>query len=87
MRAFANLRKAEARAEQVKGALEVFSLEKRRAIERFFALVRKATPQVRAIAERYSGDVSFNFDSNGRSVWVVALFGKGAPSLSLLRRA
>ena len=39
----------------------------------------KATPQVRAMAERYGGDVSFNFDSNGRSVWVMALFGKGAP--------
>jgi hypothetical protein len=23
--------------------------------------------------------VSFSFDSNGRSVWVTALFGKGAP--------
>jgi hypothetical protein len=23
--------------------------------------------------------VSFSFDSNGRSVWVMALFGKGAP--------
>jgi hypothetical protein len=34
---------------------------------------------MRVMAERYSGDVSFNFDSNGRSVWVMALFGKGAP--------
>jgi len=23
--------------------------------------------------------VAFSFDSNGRSVWVMALFGKGAP--------
>ena len=23
--------------------------------------------------------MSFSFDSNGRSVWVMALFGKGAP--------
>ena len=66
-------------AEQVKLALEAIGLEERKAIERFFALVRKATPQMRAMAERYGGDVSFNFDSNGRSVWVMALFGKGAP--------
>jgi hypothetical protein len=46
---------------------------------RFYAAVRKATPQMRVMAERYGGDVSFNFDSNGRSVWVMALFGKGAP--------
>jgi len=42
---------------------------------------------MRVMAERYGRDVSFNFDSNGRSVWVMALFGKGAPpvALSLLR--
>ena len=45
----------------------------------FYAAVRKATPQMRVMAERYGGDVSFNFDSNGRSVWVMAVFGKGAP--------
>jgi hypothetical protein len=45
----------------------------------FYAAVRKATPQMRVMAERYGRDVSFNFDSNGRSVWVMALFGKGAP--------
>ena len=49
-------------------------------MDSFYAAVRKATPQVRALAERYRGDVSFSFDSNGRSVWVVALFGEGAPS-------
>ena len=53
--------------------------EERQALERFYAAVRKATPQVRALAGRYRGDVSFSFDSNGRSVWVIALFGKGAP--------
>jgi len=46
---------------------------------RFYAAVRKATPQMRVMAERYGGDVSFNFDSNGRSVCVMALFGKSAP--------
>ena len=54
---------------------------------RFYAAVRKATPQVRVLAERHGGDVSFSFDSNGRSVWVMALFGKGAPAFTLLRRA
>ena len=34
-------------------------------------------------AERYGCDVSFNFDSNGRSVWVMAMFGRGAPPLTL----
>ena len=34
---------------------------------------------MRTMAERYGDDVSFNFESNGRSVWVVALFGKSAP--------
>jgi len=48
-------------------------------LEQFYAAVRKATPQVRVLAERYGGDVSFTFDSNARSVWVMALFGKGAP--------
>lgn len=67
-------------------ALEVISLEERKAIERFFALVRKATPQMRVIAERYGGDVSFNFDSNGRSVWVMAFFGRGVPPLTSSRR-
>jgi hypothetical protein len=73
------LREAEVAGEQVKLALEAISLEERKAMERFFALVRKSTPQMRVMAERYGGDVSFNFDSNGRSVWVVALFGKDAP--------
>jgi hypothetical protein len=66
-------------ADQVKLALRVIGLEERKATERFFALVRKATPQMRVMAERYDGDVSFNFDSNGRSVWVMALFRKSAP--------
>jgi hypothetical protein len=74
-------------AEQVKLTLEAIGLQERKAIECFFALVRKTTPQMRAMAERYGRDVSFNFDSNGRSVWVVALFGKGAPAFTLLRRA
>jgi len=73
------LREAEVAAEQVKLALKAISLEERKATERFFALVRKATPQMRVVVERYGGDVSFTFDSNGRSVWVMALFGKGAP--------
>ena len=73
------LREAEVAAEQVKLALEAIGLQERKAVERFFALVRKATPQMRVMAERYGGDVCFNFDSNGRSVWVMALFGKGAP--------
>ena len=54
-------------------------MQERRVQERFFALVRKATPQMRVMAERYSGDVFFNFDSTRRSVWAMALFGKGAP--------
>ena len=45
-------------------------------MESFYAAVRKATPQVRALAERYGGDVSCSFDSNGRSGWVMACSGK-----------
>jgi len=48
-------------------------------LERVYAAIRKAPPQVRVLTERYGGDVAFSFDSNGRSVWVMALFGKGAP--------
>ena len=48
------------------------------ALERFYAAVRKAPPQDPVLAERYGADVAFSFDSNGRSVWVMALFGKGA---------
>ena len=48
-------------------------------MESFYTAVRRATPQVRALAERYGADVAFSCDSNGRSVWVMALFGKGAP--------
>jgi len=73
------LREAEVAAAQVKLALDAIGLQERRAIERFYAAVRKATPQVRTLAERYGGEVAFSFDSNGRSVWVMALFGKGAP--------
>jgi len=65
--------------EQVKLALEAIGLQERRALEQFYAAVRKATPHGRVLGERYGGDVSFSFDSNGRSVWVMALFGKGAP--------
>jgi hypothetical protein len=73
------LRETEVVPAQVKLAKEALGLQERRAIEGFFALVRKATPQMRVMAERCGGDVCFNFDSNGRSVWVMALFGKGAP--------
>ena len=69
LRALANLREADLSAEQVKLEQEAIGLEELKAIERFFALVRKATPQMRDVADRYGGDVAFNFDSNGRSVW------------------
>ena len=73
------LREAEVAEEQVKLALDTIGLQERKAMERFYGTVRNANSQVRSLAERYGGDVSFSFDSNGRSVWVVALFGKGAP--------
>ena len=73
------LREAGVAAEQAKLALDAIGLQERKALEQFYRAVRKATPQVRALAERYDGNVSFSFDSNGRSVWVVALFGKEAP--------
>ena len=66
---------------QVKLAVDAMGLQERKALEQFYAAVRKTTPQVRALAERYGGDVAFSFDSNGRSVWVVALFGKSAPPM------
>ena len=50
-------------AEQVKLALEAIGLQERKALEHFYAAVRKATPQVRILAERYGGDVAFSFDS------------------------
>ncbi len=65
--------------EEAKLALEAIGLQERKALEQFYPAVRKSTPQVRVLAERYGGDVSFSFDSNGRSVWVMALFGKDAP--------
>ena len=77
------LRQAEVAAEQVKLEVETIALQERKAVESFYTAVRKATPQVRALAERYGAGVTFSFDSNGRSVWVMALFGKGAPPLSL----
>ena len=73
------LRQAEVAAEQVKLEVDTIALQERKSVETFYAAVRKATPQVRALAERYGADVAFSFDSNGRCVWVVALFGKGAP--------
>ncbi len=73
------LREAEVAEEQAKLTLDAIGLQERKAIERFYAAVRNTNPQIRALAERYGGDVSFTFDSNGRSVWVVALFGKSAP--------
>jgi hypothetical protein len=56
-------------------------------LERFCAAVRKAPPQDPVLAERYGAGVSFSLDSTGRSVRVMALFGKGAPPVTLLRRA
>ncbi len=75
------LREAEGAAEQVKLALEAIGLQERKALEHFYAAVRKATPQVRVLAERNGGDVAFSFDSNGRSLWVMAVFGKDAPPM------
>ncbi len=80
------LREAEGAAEQVKLALEAIGLQERKALGRFYAAVRKATPQVRVLAERYGGDVAFSFDSNGRSLWVMAVFGNGAPPIAPSRR-
>jgi hypothetical protein len=53
----------------------------------FYLALMRAAPLVRALAGCYGGNVSFSFDSNGRSVGGMALFGKGAPPLTLLRRA
>ena len=74
-------------ADHAKLALDALGLQEQEAPGRFYAAVRKATSHVRALAERHGGDVSFNFDSNGRSVWVMALFGKDAPPIAPLRRA
>jgi len=63
------LRQAEVAAEQVKLEVETIALQERKAVESFYAAVRKATPQVRSLLERYGGDLSFSFDSNGRAVW------------------
>jgi hypothetical protein len=63
----------------VKLALEAIGRQEQKAVETFYATVRKTTRQVRDLTERYGGDVSFTFDSDGRSVWVVALFDKDAP--------
>ncbi len=63
------LRQAEVTAEQVKLEVDTIALQERKALECFYAAVRKATPQVRALAERYGADVAFSFDSNGRSAW------------------
>jgi len=73
------LRQAEVAAEQVKLEVDTIALQERKSVESFYTAVRRATPQVRALAERYGADVAFSCDSNGRSVWVMALFGKGAP--------
>lgn len=73
------LREAEIAAKQGELALDTLALQERNAMERFYATVRRTHPQVRAMAERYDSAVSFTFDSDGRSVWVVALFGKSAP--------
>ncbi len=70
---------AEVAGEHVKLGLDAIGLQERKALEQFYAAVRKATPQVRTLAERYGGNVSFSFNSNGRSVRVLALFRKGAP--------
>jgi hypothetical protein len=76
------LRQAEVAAEQVKLEVDTIALQERKAVESFYTVVRRATPQVRSFAERYGADVAFSFDSNGRSVWVMALFGKGAPPVT-----
>ncbi len=73
------LREAEIAAQQVRLALDTIGLQEQKAVEKFYSAVRNANPQVRTLAERYGGDVSFTFDSNWRSVWVMALFGKSAP--------
>jgi len=49
----------------------------------FYLALMRAAPLVRALTGYYGGNVFFSFDSNGRSVWVIALFGKGAPPLTL----
>lgn len=73
------LREAEVAEEQVKLALDAIGLQERKAVERFYTAIRNAHSQVRTLAERYGGDVAFVFDSDGRSVWVMALFEKSAP--------
>lgn len=73
------LREAEVAEEQVKLALDAIGLQERKAVERFYAAIRNAHSQVRTLSERYGGDVAFVFDSDGRSVWVMALFEKSAP--------
>lgn len=73
------LREAEVAEEQVQLALDTIGLKERKALERFYATVRKASPEIRALTERYGGHVFFTLDSNRQSVWVVALFEKSAP--------
>ena len=65
---FVNLLEADLTAAEVKLALEAIGLQARKTEERFYTIVRKATPQFRSLIERYGGDVSFSFDSNRRSV-------------------
>src|SRR3972149_2236989 len=53
------LREAEVAEEQVKLTLGAIGLQERKAVENFYTAVRNTNPQVRALAERYGGDVSF----------------------------
>ncbi len=57
-------RETEVAVGQVKLRLEAIGVQKRKAIDRFFALARKATSHARAPAECYGGDVSLSFSSN-----------------------
>ena len=73
------LKAAEVAAEQARLELGPIELQGQEALSRFYTLLRRSTPQVRTLAERYHGGVMFPFDSNGTSVWVVAVFDNGAP--------
>ena len=73
------LKAAELAAEQVKLELGVIELKEREAIRRFYTAARRATPLMRALVERHGGEISFTFDSNGRSVWLVGVFDKSGP--------
>lgn len=76
-----DLRRAELAEAKIQIKLDALRIEEMSLKDSFFMQVRSTHPNIRQLSERYGKGVTFLFDSDSHTVWIIALFSNDAPPI------